>query len=137
MKLSISQLWELTGRERKLIKKKLDGLSFTNGQNRGHYYESTEALPIIYALENLEVARAKHALSQASLNAVREEELRKTRIPIGDVRDAMDEVFQAQASTLKAAKNKKLTPDRINEILDKFRSLPKWEQGSAQGSFGS
>jgi hypothetical protein len=130
MKLSISQLWELTGRERKLIKKKLEGLPFINREKQGHFYESSEALPIIYSVDSLEVARAKHALSQASLNAVREEDLRKERIPIADVRDAIDEVFQAQASTLKAAKNKKLTPERINEILDKWRSLPKWEQGT-------
>jgi hypothetical protein len=127
---SISELWELTGYERKLIKKKLQGLPFSNGQKGGHLYESTEALPIIYSVDSLEVARAKHALSQASLNAVREEDLRKERIPIQDVRDAIDEVFQAQSSTLKAAKNKKLTPDLINELLDKFRSLPKWEQGT-------
>jgi hypothetical protein len=126
MKVSITRLWELTGRERSFIRKKLEGLPCLNGDNRAHLYESSEVLPIIYSVESLDVARAKHALSQASLNAVREEALKGERIPIGDVRDAIDEVFQAQASTLKAAKNKKLTPGKINEILDKWRSLPKW-----------
>jgi hypothetical protein len=126
MRLSINQLWELTNFERNLIKKKLEGLPFLNGAKRAHLYESSEALPILYSVESLEMARAKHALSQASLNAVREEALRGERIPLGDVRDAIDEVFQAQASTLKAAKNKKLTPAKINEILDKWRSLPNW-----------
>jgi hypothetical protein len=127
MKVSITRLWELTGRERSFIRKKLEGLPSLNGDNRAHLYESSEVLPIIYSVESLDVARAKHALSQASLNAVREEALKGQRIPIGDVRDAIDEVFQAQASTLKAAKNKKLTPGKINEILDKWRSLPKWD----------
>jgi hypothetical protein len=126
MRVSITRLWELTGRERSFIRKKLEGLPCLNGDKRAHLYESSEVLPIIYSVESLDMARAKHALSQASLNAVREEALRGERIPIGDVCEAIDQVFQAQASTLKAAKNKKLTSERINEILDKWRSLPKW-----------
>ena len=47
-------------------------------------YESSEALPLIYAVDNLEAARAAQARSQASLNAVREEDLRKQRIPHPD-----------------------------------------------------
>jgi hypothetical protein len=125
MRLSINQLWELTNFERNLIKK-LEGLPYLNGAKRAHLYESSDALPILYSVESLEMARAKHALSQASLNAVREESLRNERIPIGDVCDALDETFQSMAATLKAAKNKKLTTERINEILEKWRSLPKW-----------
>src|SRR4030095_350549 len=92
MKVSITRLWELTGRERSFIRKKLEGLPCLNGDNRAHLYESSEALPIIYSVESLEVARAKHALSQASLNAVREEDLRKKRIPIEIVEEVWDEV---------------------------------------------
>jgi hypothetical protein len=129
MRVSITQLWELTGRERRLIKKKLAGLPFSNGQKKGHLYESSEALPIIYSVDSLEVARAKHALSQASLNAVREETLRKKRIPIEIVEEVWDETFQSVASTIKAARGKKLTTELINELFDKFRSAPaklKW-----------
>jgi hypothetical protein len=36
-------------------------------------------LPLIYAVDNLEAARAAQARSQASLNAVREEDLWKQR----------------------------------------------------------
>jgi hypothetical protein len=53
---------------------------------------------------------------------VREEDLRKQRIPI--VLDTMDEVFQAIGSTLKAANGKKLTAERINELFEKWRDLP-------------
>jgi hypothetical protein len=73
----------------------------------------------------LEAARAKQANSQASLNAVREEDLRKQRIPKQVVLDAIDETFQAIGATIKAAKFKKLTPERINELFDKFRMDPK------------
>jgi hypothetical protein len=46
-----------------------------------HLYESGEALPQIYAVDNLEAARAKQALSQASLNAVREEDYGRSVSP--------------------------------------------------------
>ena len=124
MLLSINQLWELTGRDRKTVTKKLENLTLTAGDKGAHLYESTQALPLIYAVDNLEAARAKQALSQASLNAVREEDLRKQRIPIQIVRDVVDEVFQSVGATLKAAKGKKLTPERINEVFDKFRAAP-------------
>ncbi len=92
-------------------------------------YESTEALPLIYAVNNLDAARAKQALSLASLNAIREEDLRKQRIPLQLVHETIDEVFQAIGSTLKAARGKKLTTERINDLFEKFRSAPaklKW-----------
>jgi hypothetical protein len=46
------------------------------------------------------------------LNAVREEDLRKQRIPIQIVLDLIDKVFQSIGPTLKAAKGKKLTTFR-------------------------
>ena len=50
---------------------------------------------------------------------MREEDLRKQRIPIQIVLDTTDEVFQVIGSTLKAAKGKKLTAERINELFEK------------------
>jgi len=69
--------------------------------------------------------RARHrARSQAPLNAVREEDLRKQRIQIQIVLDLIDKVFQSIGPTLEAAKGKRLTPERINEVFDKFRAAP-------------
>jgi hypothetical protein len=68
-------------------------------------YESTEALPLVYAVDNLEAARAaraEQARSAAQLNAIRAEDLRKTRIPITIVLQVHDEIFQAIAATLKS-----------------------------------
>ena len=76
------------------IPKRLENLPFTPGDKGAHLYESREALPLIYAVDNLEAARAAQARSQASLNAVREEDLRKQRIGIQIVRDVLDETFQ-------------------------------------------
>src|SRR5437899_1342239 len=123
MLLSINQLSELTGRDRRTITKHLEDLAFVDGEKGAYLYESSEVLPLIYAVDNLEAARAKQALSQAALNAFREEDLRKQRIPRQVALDAVDETFQTLTATLKAAKNKKLTPERINELLDKFRQV--------------
>ena len=76
------------------IPKRLENLPFTPGDKGAHLYESREALPLIYAVDNLEATRAAQARSQASLNAVREEDLRKQRIAIQIVRDVLDETFQ-------------------------------------------
>jgi len=124
---SINQLAELTGRDRRTIKKQLEDLHFVDGEKGAHLYESTEALPMIYRVDKLESARAKQALSQASLNAIREENLRKERVPLQLVLDEMDSLFQAMGAILKNVKE--LSPTRVNEIFEKFRAVParlKW-----------
>ena len=92
-------------------------------------YDSQQALPLIYAVDNLEAARAEQARSQAALNKVREETLRKQRIPLDLVISVHDQVLQAMSATLKAAKDKVLTVDLINQIFADFRAIPaklKW-----------
>ncbi len=129
MLLSISQLAELTAYDRRTIAKSLKDLRSIDGERGALLYESTEALPALFKVDSLEAARAKQANSQASLNAVREQDLRRQRIPLQVVADTMDEVFQALGSTLKAAKGKTLTTEMINELFDKFRAAPaklKW-----------
>ena len=124
---SVNQLSELTGRDRRTIKKQLEDLRFEAGEKGAHLYESSEALPLIYRVNNLESARAKQALSQASLNAVKEEQLRKERVPLQLVLDEMDSLFQPMGAILK--NTKELSPTRINEIFEKFRAIPqklKW-----------
>src|SRR5205809_7598365 len=124
---SINQLSDLTGRHRHTIAKRLIDLPSIDGPKGAHLYESTEALPLIYRVDNLESARAKQALSTASLNAVKEEELRKERVPLQLVLDEMDSLFQAMGAILK--NTKELTPTRINEIFEKFRVIPqKWKR---------
>ena len=123
MKLPILKFTELTGVHRDTISKRLADLPFEAGPKGAHLYESTEALPLIYAVDNLEAARAEQARSQAALNKVREEVLRKERIPIQIVLDTMDEIFQAIGATLKNCKE--LSPARVNELFAKFREAPK------------
>jgi hypothetical protein len=129
MLLSINQYAELTNFANRTVTKLLKDQEAVNGERGALLYDSATALPVLYRADNLEAARAKQALSQASLNAVREEDLRKQRIPILVVTDVIDEIFQYIAATLKAAKNKVLTPKMINEIFERFRNMStdlKW-----------
>jgi hypothetical protein len=129
MELSISRIANLTGKDRHTVAIRMSGLCFKDGTKGAKLYESAEALAAVYSAGNLEDARAKQALSQAALNTVREQILRKTRIPIEIVTQVMDEIFQSMAATLKAANGKTLSPELINELFAEFRSIPaklKW-----------
>jgi hypothetical protein len=121
---SINQLSKITGYDRRTIKKKLEDLPFVDGPKKAHLFESSQALPLIYAVDGLEAARAAQALSQASLNKVREEKLRRERIPLQMALDTMDEIFQALGVILKAQIGKMMTVERVNEVFEKFRAAP-------------
>jgi len=118
MQLSINELSKLTGRDRRKITAKLNRLPFKPGSKAAMLYDSAAGLERIYAINprkiSLDEARTCQALSQEALNRVREEELRKTRIPIDLI-----------TSTLKAAKGETLTLETINGILADFRSIPE------------
>jgi DNA-binding Lrp family transcriptional regulator len=124
MKLPIVKIAELTGIPRDTISKRLADLPFEAGKKGAKLYSSEDALAAIYKTDSLEAARAEQARTAAQLNAIRAEDLRKTRIPIGIVLQVNDEIAQATAATLKAAEGKFLTQDLINDIFDKFRSIP-------------
>ena len=128
MLLSINQISELTGQDRRTIVKRLEDLPFRPA-TRTRAFTHRLMRYRHFAMDSLAAARAAQARSLASINSVREEDLRKQRIPIQIVLDTMDEVFQAIGSTLKAAKGTKLTAKRINELFEKWRDLPaklKW-----------
>ena len=92
----------------------------------------TKARPrcrVIYALDGLEAARAKQALSQASLNKVREENCAGERIPLQMAIEFMNEVFDAMSAILKAAEGELMTTAKINDLFRQFREIPdklKW-----------
>src|SRR5215470_4744486 len=129
MLVSIKKLSELTGRHRQTIAKNLVDLAAVDGEKGAKLYDSQQALPLIYTVDNLEAARAEQARSQVALNKVREETLRKQRIPLDLVTSILDQTLQAMSATLKAAKDKVLTIDLINNIFEDFRAIPdklKW-----------
>jgi hypothetical protein len=76
--LSISQLSDVTGLDRCRIAKQLKDLQDTAGERRAMLYESAEALPLVYAEDNLEAAGTEQARSAAQLNVIRAQDFRKT-----------------------------------------------------------
>jgi hypothetical protein len=121
--LSIKQLAEVSGRTRETVTRRLRGLDPRAGKKGALLYESSEALPLIFAVDSLEAARAAQALSQASLNRVREVELRKRLIPIQDVRDINDQIRYAMQAILQGAQGKTLTHELINHLFARFRAV--------------
>jgi hypothetical protein len=61
MLVSIKKLSELTGRHRQTMAKSLADLPLVDGQKGAHLYDSREALPVIYTVDNLEPACAAGA----------------------------------------------------------------------------
>jgi hypothetical protein len=133
MELSINQLADMTGKDRRTITTRLAKLPHTLGPKQAHLYPSAAALALIYGADaegkSLEEARTELALEQAGLARVRREEAERQRPPLELVLQLFDEVGQATAAILKVHKNKPLPEKTINEIFEKFRDLPgrlKW-----------
>jgi len=135
MRVSINQLSELTGKDRRTIKMRLGDLPHEPGPKQSYLYDSRSALQRIYCGETtedgtggvtLEQARIKLTLKQATNVDVDTEIKRKQRIPIEVVNEVYDQVFQAQSAILKASK---LPTETVNEILAQMRAMPsklKW-----------
>jgi hypothetical protein len=133
MQLSINELSQLTGRDRRTITTKLEDLPYEDGPKGAKLYDSALALEKLYTADSrrgsLDEARISQALSQAQLNTTKDEELRRIRIPIHIPLAANDQALQSISATLKAAQGKPLTYDLINLLLDKLRAIPaalKW-----------
>jgi hypothetical protein len=110
------------------ITPKLDGLPHNKGPKGAMRYNSALALERIYAADSekvaLDQAHAEQALTQARLNRTRDEVLRKERIPLELVLSIYDQTLQAMSATLKAAKDKVLTVELLNDIFEDFRKIP-------------
>ena len=58
MCLSISQISDLAGRERRMVAKQLKDLHYTTVERGTFLYESAEALPLVYVWTTQKAARA-------------------------------------------------------------------------------
>ena len=130
-KVSISQLAQLTGKDRRTIASRVSDLKYVGGDKGAYLYESSEALEAIYlcAGKSLDEAKKEQALSSAALNRTRDEVERRRRIPIDVPLRANDQAIQSLTALLKAAKGQILTEAKINELLEGFREIPaklKW-----------
>lgn len=120
MQLSINQLSDLTGKDRRTITTRLKDLAHVDGAKGAYLYEASEALELIYGAKG----------GKADLDAKRCEEIdlnieikKKMRIPLPIVSGKWDAALQSFAATLKAARGKVLDTTKINELLDVLRSV--------------
>lgn len=121
MKVTENWLHEVTGKHRDTIKSHTAHIKRdTAGKMR-----SDLALQALYvgadgAVTHSEALRLL-AIEKTLQVKVQTEILRKTRIPIDDILEVNNRVFQSIAGTLKANLNKVLTMEKINEMFAEMR----------------
>lgn len=127
MELSISELADLTGFDRRTVTKKLEKFTWSEGPKGAHLYNSKGALAALYVAENegktFDQARTEQALENAALTRARREEVEKKRPPLDLVLAFFDAAGQEVAALLKAHKGKTLDQARVDKIFESFREL--------------
>lgn len=118
MQVSINQLAELTGRDRRTITRRLEDLPFSEGEKGAHLYDARTALDAIYLSQSPRDALDEKRCAQIDLQM---EISRKQRIPMKIVAAIWDAALQSFTATLKAAKGKKLDAAKINELIALLR----------------
>jgi hypothetical protein len=116
---SINQLAAMTGRDRRTVTARLDGLDYQEGEDNAHLFDSVDALAAIYLSKDTRAALDEKRVEEIELNM---QIKRKARIPLTIVTAIWDAAIQAFTAQLKAAKGKPLTVAKINELLDKLRT---------------
>lgn len=120
MQLSINQLSDLTGRDRRTITTRLKNLAHVDGAKGAYLYESAEALELIYAAKGGKADLDQKRCEQIDLDMSIK---RKERIPLPIATSLWDAGLQSFAATLKAARGKILDTTKINELLEVLRSV--------------
>ena len=128
MDISINKLAELTGIDRRTIKKRLEGL-LPKKRGRAYQYDSTQALPAIYsnaaraaqgprtkdpntAKLNYEAEKARLAKEKADAQELKNAETRRELVPVA-------EVAQAWGRIVTGIRNQFLAlPNRLAQILE-------------------
>ncbi len=135
--LSINQLSELTGKDRRTVKTRTSGLKSQPGPKASLLFESKDALEAIYfgkPGDSDEFVSTPEAVRRLTIRkdaeiALDMEIKSKQRIPLEICTKVDDEVFQSIAGILKSRKGKRLDEAAINEIFGMFRDIPakrKW-----------
>ncbi len=121
--LSINQLSELTGKDRRTIKKYLEALAPAKTDNRADYYNSRDALALLYApdmtqgldrkLQIEELRNQEHRNEKLKLEI---DEMKGRLVPIEDVAKAVEKEYTFVRSKFRSIPTKLAKP--ISMILD-------------------
>ncbi len=98
--LSINQLYEITGKDRRTIKKRLESLNPHSTDNRGEKYDAHAALELVYQPESTQGIDKKLQLEELRNQQQRNEkleleigEMRGRLVPIEDVAKAVEKEY--------------------------------------------
>lgn len=130
MKASVNQLAEMTGKDRRTVKKRLEGLEPVGKQGRAVLYEVKEALPLIYLVGQgpdvegitLDEARRNESVAKTEKLHLEMESIRKQRIPVEVVNETLEEGLGAMKAVIKRSK---LKPEEKEEIFRELREVPR------------
>ncbi len=130
--ISENEASELTGKDRKTVKRRLDGIQSEPGKHGARLYPSDQALEAIIlgtTTVDGEKITTPEALRRLTIRkdadiALNMEIKRGERIPLDMVVSLLDETFQGIAAILKSTKGKRMEESTINEIFAKLRDLP-------------
>ena len=144
MRLSIRALSQLTGVDRDSVTRLIQHLPSEPGPKNSRTYDPPTALRAILggntaggggggAAGSLESARTEQALSAARLNKVREETLRKERMPVALFYALVETNLTSFRNTLCAAKGQTLSVAKINELLTNLNDNSRRDMQRAFG----
>jgi hypothetical protein len=134
MQVTENWLHTVTGKHRETIKRHTAHIK----RDRSGRMPSDLALQALYigadgAVTHSEALR-RLAIEKTLQVKVQTEILRKTRIPLADVLEIDNRVFQSIAGTLKANLNKLLTIEKINEMFAEFRGATARKLSLSKGT---
>ena len=93
---SLNSLSELTGFDRRTIKRKISAMEFVK-EGRSYLYDSVEALPLLYSRDgsvyDIDQERARLLFHQANIAALDEQIKEKNLIPSDVVTDRWQSIF--------------------------------------------
>ncbi len=158
--LSINQLSELTGKDRRTIKDRLVDLAPHSEDKRGCYYDTHEALPRLFehsktagGLER-KLLQEKLKFDQARTEKIEIEvgEMKRRLVPIEDIGEAVEKEYTSVRTRLRAIPSKLAKPlsmvtdpnqvqiqlqDAVDECLTELNVDAKYEQERLKTEIGS
>ena len=150
--LSINQLAEITGKDRRTIKKKLAKLNYQR-DGRGYYYDAHEALPLLFSEsakdidKKLQAEQLRYESARAEKLELEVKKLRGEVVPIEEVAKTVEREYafvraHIRAIPSKLAKPLSMTTDPheiyaqiesvVNECLTELTSDKVYAERSSQ-----
>lgn len=127
---SISQLSKLTGRDRATISSRLQDMKPTAEDGRAKYYDTQEALPVLYAAESFKgmqkkIEMVEYEIQKEKLHKVRlenEQQIGKL-VPISEVCKTVEREYafvKAQVKSIPAKLSKMLSMETDPAVINKI-----------------